>query len=128
MKRLQRIEKYIKDHSFDEVAEADLENIDSQMTAIMLKAENDLAPSHTKYAFSTELLLQMRRVRLIKNLLNRHEKHYPLESYVDASMEQEAAELMQLPAVELEAHLTESRKIFVSMQDESWEIRESPII
>lgn len=125
VKRLQRIETYIKEFGFDEVTAGDIEKIDSQMTAIMLKAENDLVPSNTKYAFSEELLLQMRKVRLIKTLLNQHENHYPLESYVDATMEKEAAELMQLSAQDLDTHLTESRELLISMQDESWVIRES---
>ena len=75
--RLQQLDTYIKEFGFDEIVTGDLERIDTHLTQIMLKAENDLAPSGTQYAFSEELLLQMRKVRLIKKFLNQHGKHYP---------------------------------------------------
>lgn len=88
----------------------------------MLKAENDLAPSGTQYAFSEELLLQMRKVRLIKKFLNQHGKHYPLESYVDQVMEEEAQQLILLSVPELEKQLIGARNLLKAIQDESWEI------
>ena len=121
--RLQRIDSHVKDFGFDEIATNDLEKIDATMTQLMLKAENDLAPSHTKYAFSTELLKQMRRVRLIKTFINQHENNFPLESFVTESMEDEAVQYMHLSLSELEEALVEARRTLIDMQDKSWEIR-----
>ena len=123
--RLKRMDTYIAEFGFDEIAAGDLERIDNHMTKIMLKAEDDLGPSDAKYAFSEELLLQMRKVRLIKTFLRQHGKRYPLESYVDASMEDEAQELLFLSVPELENKLIEARNLLIAMQDESWEIRDN---
>ena len=69
VKRLERLEEYIKHYGFDCVSSNDLEKINKLMTQIMLKAEDDLAPSDTIYAFSVNIPNQMRRVRLIKTFL-----------------------------------------------------------
>ena len=65
VQRLQKLDKSIMENGFDEISAHTLEKLDTHITAIMLKAENDLAPSDTKYAFSEDLLLQMRKVRLL---------------------------------------------------------------
>ena len=110
VKRLEKLETYIKDFGFDCVSSNDLEKIDKLMTQIMLRAEDDLAPNETKYAFSVELLHQMRKVRLIKTT---------------ETMEEEALQLLQLFAPELEKELEKSRQNLIEMQNTSWEIRNS---
>ena len=47
IKRLQNLDKHIKEDGFDEMAILELEKIDKHITTIMLKAENDLAKSTT---------------------------------------------------------------------------------
>ena len=121
--RLKNIDSHIEDHGFDDIATNDLEKVDATMTQIMLKAENDLAPGNTKYAFSAELLQQMRRVRLIKTFIRQNENNYPLESFVTEQMEDEAMQLMHLTLPELEKTLIEERELLITMQDNSWDIR-----
>ena len=90
----------------------------------MLRAENNLAPSDTKYAFSVDLLKQMRIVRLIKTLQKQHAKKYSLESYVNTDMEEEAAQLFHKSEIELDQILETERDKLIEMQDNSWDIRE----
>ena len=122
--RLEKLDATIKEDEFDEVSAFTLEKIDVQMRDIMLKAEDDLAPSDTKYAFSEDLLLQMRKVRLIKTFIRQYEKNYPLESFVDATIEEEALDLVTRSKPELEHLLISERQLLCTMQDESWDIRE----
>ena len=116
--RLKTLGKQIKDEGFDTMVIIELEKIDKHMTQIMLKAGNDLAPSDTKYTFSEDLLLQMRKVRLIKTFIRQQENNYPLESFVDAAMEDEALQLINFTPAELETSRIDARDLLIQMQDE----------
>ena len=60
------------------MAQTDLEKLDTQVTYFMLKAERDLVPNQSAYKFSVELATQMRKVRLLKALINKKANQYPL--------------------------------------------------
>lgn len=66
----------------------------------------------------------MRKVRLIKIFIRQYEKNYPLESFVDATMEKEALKLVSMSKEELETLVVSERQLMCSMQDDSWDIRE----
>ena len=122
--RIDKLDDHIKHHGFDILASGDLERIDQQVTSVMLKAEEGLVPSDTKYALSVDLLHQMRKIRLIKTLQNQHEKKYPLESYVNQDVEEEALQLINKTADEQNDILESERDKLIQMQDDSWDIRE----
>ena len=66
-----------------------------------------------------------RKVRLIKTFIRQSENNYPLESFVDSAMEEEALELVHKSKEELEQQINDERNLLCMMQDESWDIRES---
>ena len=68
--RIKQLNDNIKLFGFNEDCRAELEKIDSQMTDIMLKAEQSLSPDSTPFPFSVQLLEQINSVRLIIRLRN----------------------------------------------------------
>ena len=124
VKRLQRLHQQIADDVFDAEAGDTLNTIDKIVTEIMLRSEHRLSPEETPYACSIELERQIRIVRLIKRIQDQKALNYPLETYVNSNLEAITVELIHMDDTKLDSTLTEERTKFISMQNESWSIRE----
>lgn len=123
-----KVYEYIKavtaPSGFDESTATIIEQLDSHVTQIMLQAENNLAPQDTPYAFSAPLLLQMRKVRLLKLLLDKKTKNLPLEMIVNGDLEELAETWIRLNETDLTELLQQERSLLNDMQDDSWAVRE----
>ena len=117
--RIKKLHVSIKQNGFKNEAQTILENIDTTVTGIMLQAEKDLIPSQSSYKFSIDLAIQMRKVRLLKAIINKKAKSYPLETYVNWDMEQYAEEWLRLDLQSLEMILQEEREHLIFLQENS---------
>ena len=91
----------------------------------MLQAEKDLIPSQSAYKFSIELATQMRKVRLLKAIINKKVKQYPLETYVNWDMEKYAVDWLRKDIPILEQQLEAERETLVYLQEHSDEGRDN---
>ena len=91
----------------------------------MLKAERDLVPNQSAYKFSVELATQMRKVRLLKALINKKANQYPLETYVNWDMEKYAEQWIRLDVPTLEQQLEKERETLIYLQEHSDEGRDT---
>ena len=124
LSRLKSLQTDIGIDGFTEEHQKTLENIDSTMTDIMLKVEDQISPDSVPYAFSEEVLEQMISVRVIKQMRNLKSKNNTQAIAEMVAYNPGADELNQMTVPELNALLKAERAELVQMQEDSYEYRE----
>lgn len=122
-KRLDALEKYLKEFSFDEVAEEIVEQLDEILTTSMIQAEEATAVK-VKYDFSGALVYIIGKIRTLRLIL----RHIRTKRSIQIDRDRCEEFNIDLPenptAIEVESLVQEARKELKQCQKDHTELRE----